>query len=88
MKIAVGGGMWGVGGRSVTRHDLGMNRWAWSAEPLVEYVLPSISGQNQKRRRPLEFSSARLIIKKRFAGSDQPCAWRSKSAKRDLSLVN
>jgi hypothetical protein len=64
MKIAVGGGVWGGGDRAVTRHDSGMNRWAWSAEPMAKEVLPSIDGQNQKRRRPLVFSSARLIKKR------------------------
>jgi len=31
---------------------------------MAKEVLPSIDGQNQKRRRPLVFSSARLIKKR------------------------
>jgi len=87
IKIAVGGGMWDVGGQPVTRHDSEMNRWVWSVESRVEEVLPSIGGQNQKRLRPLLFSAARLI-KTRFADSDKSCAWSSESAKCVLWLVN
>ena len=79
--------MWGVGGRSVTRPDSGMNRWVWGVESMAKEVLPSIGGQNQKRLRPLLFSSARLI-KTRFVDSDKLCARNSESAKRVLSLVN
>ena len=33
IKIAVGGSMWGVGGRSVTCHDSEVNRWVWGVNP-------------------------------------------------------
>jgi hypothetical protein len=87
IKIAVGGSMWGVGGRSVTRRDSEMNRWVWGVESRAEEVLPSIGGQNQMRLRPVLLSSARLI-KTLFADSDKSYAWSSESVKRVLWLVN
>jgi hypothetical protein len=87
IKIAVGGSLWGVGGRSVTRRDSEMNCRVGSVESMGKEVLPSIGGQNQKCLRPLLFSAARLI-KTRFADSDKSYAWSSESVKRVLWLVN
>jgi hypothetical protein len=87
IKIAVDGGLWDVGARSVTRHDSDVNRRVWRGESMGEEVWPSIGGQKEMSLQPVLSLSARLI-KTRFADSDKSNAWGSESVKRVLWVLN